>query len=68
MAEIWKSLSLDTYKCWAQAILDEHDISNKLTDWELNFVTDIKDQLETGFALSRRQAEVLERIYAQKTP
>jgi hypothetical protein len=41
--------------------------AKRLTVWELEFMTDVKDQFDrTGF-LSQGQFEKLEQIYAEKT-
>lgn len=48
---------------WIEACLS----SDKLTEWEDNFVNSIKQQLEKKGSLSVKQAEILERIYADKT-
>ena len=39
-----------------------------LTSWELGFMESITDQHERTGSLSERQTEILERIYAEKTP
>ncbi len=39
-----------------------------LTKWELDFVESIKDQFRERHCISDRQEEILERIYAEKTP
>ena len=39
-----------------------------LTKWEEDFVESIADRLSSGQSLSERQEEILERIYAEKTP
>lgn len=39
-----------------------------LTDWERSFMESITDQWDRTGRLSERQAEILERIYAEKTP
>jgi len=39
-----------------------------LTVWEEDFVESIEGQIRNGRTLSERQAEILERIYAQRTP
>lgn len=41
--------------------------SDKLSEWERDFVDSVKKQLEGKGSLSPRQAEVLEDIYAKKT-
>lgn len=39
-----------------------------LTAWELNFMESITEQFEKYKKLSFKQVEILERIYANKTP
>ena len=40
-----------------------------LTKWEEDFCQSIRERFDQGrFTLSERQAEILERIYAEKTP
>jgi len=39
-----------------------------LTKWEAEFVDSIAGQLQERGSLSGRQIEILERIYAEKTP
>jgi hypothetical protein len=39
-----------------------------LTKWELDFMESITDQFAHTLSLSPRQEEILERIYAEKTP
>ena len=39
-----------------------------LTPWEEEFVASLRDQREHGRLLSDRQAEILERIYSERTP
>jgi len=41
--------------------------SDRLTGWEADFLQSISDQLFEHDTLSVRQAEILERIYAEKT-
>lgn len=51
---------------WLEAI--ESDGVN-LTTWEEEFVASIRDRFDRGWTtLTEKQAEILERIYAQKTP
>lgn len=64
MSEIWKPLEREVYKSWCETILTE--ASDNLTDWERKFVDDLADKLDR-YNLSQRQADVLERIYADKT-
>lgn len=39
-----------------------------LSPWEEEFVASLREQVDKGRRLSDRQAEILERIYAQRTP
>lgn len=55
----------DVYLAWITKIVDE---GSGLTDWEESFVESITDQLSAGRMLSDKQAEILERIYTDKTP
>lgn len=50
---------------WLEAV--ETDGVN-LTAWETDFIESLREQVDRGRTLSERQAEILERIYAEKTP
>ena len=39
-----------------------------LTEWEQHFMESVSDQLYHYGTLSERQIEIIERIYAEKTP
>lgn len=65
MAEIWKPQDKEVYHSWVNAILDE--AQDELSDWENTFVDSIADQLIAGRNLSEKQANILERIYSEKT-
>jgi len=39
-----------------------------LTEWEENFLESISDQFDKRGTLSDKQFEILDRIYAEKTP
>jgi hypothetical protein len=39
-----------------------------LTKWEENFIESLNEQYQSRGTLSERQYEILERIYAEKTP
>lgn len=65
MAKIWEPQPTDVYKNWVDTILDE--ASDELTDWEINFIESINNQLVSGRTLSQKQADIVERIYAEKT-
>lgn len=53
------------YHSWLNAI---EETGRGLTTWEEEFVEDMGELLERGRPLSERQADILERIYAEKTP
>jgi hypothetical protein len=50
---------------WLTRIREE---GKGLTPWEENFIEDLTSQFEETQSISDRQEEILERIYAQKTP
>jgi hypothetical protein len=39
-----------------------------LTTWEEDFVESVAAQVKAGHPVSERQAEIIERIYAERTP
>ena len=49
---------------WLADILSQ---ARNLTAWEQQFLDSIEERLDEGWNLSEKQAEVLERIYAEKT-
>lgn len=65
MAEMWKPYDAQTYEMWVAAIKDE--ASDRLTDWETNFVENINNQLDYNANLSKAQSDTLERIYTKYT-
>jgi len=50
---------------WIESVNTE---GQGLTAWELGFMESITEQFEQSHNLSDRQTEILERIYAHKTP
>lgn len=50
-----------------QKWIEQCQLSGNLTEWEENFVDNVKKQLERRGSLSPAQVEILERIYAEKT-
>ena len=50
---------------WIEAINTK---GRKLTSWEIDFVESVSEQINANGTLSERQEEILERIYAEKTP
>lgn len=65
MAEIWKPKDPKLLISWIQAILEE--ASDELSDWEINFIDDMKLILDGGWTLTQNQEDKLEQIYADKT-
>lgn len=65
MAEMWKPQSIDVYRDWLTALAEE--ASDNLSDWETTFLDSIGLRLLDGKDLTQRQAEILERIYTEKT-
>lgn len=57
--------SFEILSSWVEAILTE--ASDKLTEWETIFVTDMKVRVDNKWPVSERQQEILEKIYAEKT-
>lgn len=55
-------------KDWDQWIAAIEATGTNLTAWEEDFVEDIIVRREADRTLSDKQAEILERIYAQRTP
>jgi hypothetical protein len=53
---------------WREAVEDIEQRGRGLTPWELAFCESVSDQLTQGRPLTERQAEVLEKIHAEKTP
>lgn len=50
---------------WVRVIQEQ---GTGLSKWEQDFVESVGDQLTSGRYLSEKQADILERIYADKTP
>ena len=40
---------------------------SKLTQWEVNFIASVREQIEEGRRLSLRQSDVLDRIWEKAT-
>lgn len=62
---MWKPQSIDVYRDWLTALAEE--ASDNLSDWETTFLDSIGLRLLDGKDLTQRQAEILERIYTEKT-
>ncbi len=50
---------------WLNAI---EETGRGLSKWEEEFVESVREQLKNVGRLTERQQEILERIYAEKTP
>lgn len=59
-----KSQSQETYAKW---IYECQHNGRGLTDWEEHFIESLDQQMTDGRGITPRQAEILERIYAEKT-
>lgn len=55
----------DIHKYWVDTILTE--ASDGLTDWEKNFISDMKIRLDNSWPLTDYQEAKLEQIYTAKT-
>ena len=63
MPDIWVAQPIKVYKEWCRMIICH---GKDVSPWEQDFTKSLETQLETR-NLSQRQAEILERIYANKT-
>ena len=50
-----------------QSWIESCEMSDRLSEWEEQFVESVKGQLEKKGSISYAQAEILERIYSEKT-
>ena len=50
-----------------ELVIDCVNRQSKMTDWEVDFIASISDQLDAGRDLSERQMEILERIWEKVT-
>lgn len=55
----------DVLQSWIRKINEE---GRGLSTWELEFMESVTEQFEDRGTLSAKQEEVVERIYAEKTP
>lgn len=65
MPEVWKPMDNSVYLEWIAMIKDE--LSDELNSWETNFIDSVEAWLTNGSNISRKQEEILEKIYA-RTP
>jgi len=57
-----------SYSVWNKWVYEIRVNGRGLTDWEENFVNFLDEQLSRTGSISLKQEEILERIYAEKTP
>jgi hypothetical protein len=55
----------DVVESWINLVFEE---GQGLTKWEKDFIESIAEQFDVTEEISDRQEEILERIYANKTP
>jgi len=65
MSKIWTPQPIEVYRSWVDAITSE--ASDKLNNWETNFVNDMDERLSLLRQLTEGQADKLESIYAKYT-
>ena len=53
------------WDAWIETI---QDTGVNLTKWEEEFCESVHERRNSGRCLTQRQVEILERIYAEKTP
>lgn len=56
---------ISDYFHWLETIEEQ---GRGLSVWEEEFVASVASQLDQGRSLSDKQVQILERIYAEKTP
>lgn len=64
MGTVWKPQPSEIYQFWIEAI--ENEASDRLSDWELNFIASITERLKYG-PLTEAQVDKLESIYTKYT-
>lgn len=55
----------DVLQDWIRRVRTE---GRNLSAWEEEFIESIAEQLDRTGSLSRKQVDILERIYSEKTP
>jgi len=65
MSKLWQAQSIQVYRAWHEAIMNEGE--DKLTDWERKFIDSMDGILAANFTLTQSQAEKLEQIYVKVT-
>lgn len=67
MAQMWKPQPREVILGWLDALQDKKELTEDLTEWEMNFVESIRRQIRYKESLTEQQQETLEIIYANKT-
>lgn len=65
MAEMTKRQPIEVINQWLHSLETE---GHGLTTWEEEFITDLQSQVDETGTLSERQEQLLETLYANKTP
>ena len=52
---------------WREQVDHIEQFGHGLTAWELSFTESVSDQLSQGRPLTERQAEILEKIWSEKS-
>jgi hypothetical protein len=65
MAEMWKPKSKEVLQQWINDVIEE--ASDRLTVWEMKFISDMEVRVKNNQPLTQVQEEKLEEIYADKT-
>ena len=63
--KIWQPQPFEVLQQWIDTIQDE--ASDKLSNWEINFMENISSRVASKWPLTQRQEEILEKIYSEKT-
>lgn len=64
MSKIFQPQPIEVYESWISTLNESED---ELTKWEEDFCDSLTERLERKVNLTERQAEILERIYTEKT-
>ena len=65
MSKRWRFANHGEHLRWLAHI---QAVGVNLTTWEESFIERIDQKMEQGLSLSGREAEILEQIYAERTP
>lgn len=68
VSKVFQPQPIEVYESWIEALdesFKEHD--SEPSAWECDFLASLTERLERKVNLTERQAEILERIYTEKT-